>query len=73
MRRVRRSGISVTLYVMVGFPTETRAEARATLDTILANREDIQEVSVRVFYLDARSEVFKRASEFVDRRGLPRH
>jgi hypothetical protein len=61
---VRRAGISVTLYVMVGFPTETRAEARATLDTILANRESIQEVSVRVFYLDERSEVFKRASEF---------
>ncbi len=64
VRRVRRAGISVTLYVMVGFPTETRAEARATLDTILANRESIQEVSVRVFYLDERSEVFKRASEF---------
>jgi anaerobic magnesium-protoporphyrin IX monomethyl ester cyclase len=64
VRRVRRSGISVTLYVMVGFPTETRAEARATLETILANRDAVQEVSVRVFYLDERSEVFKRASEF---------
>lgn len=64
VQRVRRAGISVTLYVMVGFPTETRAEARATLDTILAHRESIQEVSVRVFYLDERSEVFKRASEF---------
>jgi hypothetical protein len=64
VRRVRNSGISVTLYVMVGFPTETREEARQTLRTILANRDLIQEVSVRVFYLDERSEVFKRRSEF---------
>jgi radical SAM superfamily enzyme len=64
IRRVRRAGISVTLYVMVGFPTETREEARATLDTILAHRDLIQEVSVRVFYLDETSEVFRRREEF---------
>jgi radical SAM superfamily enzyme YgiQ (UPF0313 family) len=71
VRRVRSAGISVTLYVMVGFPTETRAEARDTLDTILANRDSIQEVSVRVFYLDERSEVFKRAREFAIEEILP--
>jgi len=48
----------------VGFPTARRAAARATLDTILSHRDAIQEVSVRVFYLDERSEVFKRAQEF---------
>jgi len=64
VRRVRKSGISVTLYVMTGFPTETRDEARETLQTILANRDAIQEVSVRVFYLDETSEIFKRRSEF---------
>lgn len=64
VRRVRKSGISVTLYVMVGFPTETRDEARETLQTILANRDAIQEVSVRVFYLDESSEIFKRRQEF---------
>jgi hypothetical protein len=64
VHRVRKAGISVTLYVMVGFPTETREEARATLDAIVANREAIQEVSVRVFYLDETSEVFRRRSEF---------
>ena len=64
VRRVRRAGISVTLYVMVGFPTETREEARATLDSILTHRDLIQEVSVRVFYLDETSEVFKRRDEF---------
>jgi radical SAM superfamily enzyme YgiQ (UPF0313 family) len=64
VRRVRQSGISVTLYVMVGFPTETREEARATLEAILADRGAIQEVSVRVFYLDETSEIFRRRAEF---------
>jgi len=64
VRRVHEAGISVTLYAMVGFPTETRAEARQTLDSILAHREWIQEVSVRVFYLDESSEIYKRREEF---------
>ncbi len=64
IRNVREAGISVTLYVMVGFPTETREEALSTLSAILDNRELVQEVSVRVFYLDERSEIFKRRSEF---------
>ncbi len=64
IRNVREAGISVTLYVMVGFPTETREEALSTLETILANRELVQEVSVRVFYLDERSEIFRRRIEF---------
>jgi radical SAM superfamily enzyme YgiQ (UPF0313 family) len=64
VRRVRNAGISVTLYAMIGFPTETVAEARETLDTILAHRELIQEVSVRVFYLDESSEIYKRRKEF---------
>ena len=64
IKRVRAAGISVTLYAMVGFPTETREEARETLSSIVDNREHIQEVSVRVFYLDERSEIFKRRDEF---------
>lgn len=64
VRRVRQAGISVTLYVMVGFPSETRAEARQTLAALLAEREHVQEVSVRVFYLDERSEIFQRRAEF---------
>jgi radical SAM superfamily enzyme YgiQ (UPF0313 family) len=64
IRATHAAGISVTLYAMVGFPTETRAEARATLRTILANQRHIQEVSVRVFYLDESSEIFRRRSEF---------
>lgn len=64
IQRVRNSGISVTLYVMIGFPTETRAEAEETLSTVLANRDIIQEVSVRVFYLDETSEIYRRREEF---------
>jgi radical SAM superfamily enzyme YgiQ (UPF0313 family) len=64
IRNTHAAGISVTLYAMVGFPTETREEARATLRTILANQRHIQEVSVRVFYLDESSEIFRRRSEF---------
>ncbi len=64
IRNTHAAGISVTLYAMVGFPTETQEEARQTLRTILANQQWIQEVSVRVFYLDESSEIFRRRSEF---------
>jgi len=64
IRRGHDAGTSVTLYAMVGFPTETREEALATLDTILAHRDLIQEVSVRVFYLDESSEIYRRREEF---------
>ncbi|MCC6407389.1 MAG: radical SAM protein [Planctomycetes bacterium] len=64
IRRVHDAGISVTLYVMLGFPTETKEEALATLNTIVENQRWIQEVSVRVFYLDERSEIFQRRQEF---------
>jgi hypothetical protein len=49
---------------MVGFPTETRDEARTTLQAILDHRDSIQEISARVFYLDERSEIFQRRAEF---------
>lgn len=71
IHRCHDAGISVTLYVMVGFPTETTEEAKETLAAILANRDAIQEVSVRVFYLDEASEIFRRAREFDIREILP--
>jgi len=64
IQRVHEAGISVTLYAMVGFPTETREEARQTLQTIVDNQQWIQEVSVRVFYLDESSEIYRRRDEF---------
>jgi hypothetical protein len=71
IRRCHDAGISVTLYVMIGFPTETAAEAEETLTAVLENREKIQEVSVRVFYLDETSEIYRRAKEFDVREVLP--
>ncbi len=64
IKRAHNAGISVTLYVMIGFPTETEEEAMHTLNTVIANQEFVQEVSVRVFYLDERSELFDRREEF---------
>jgi radical SAM superfamily enzyme YgiQ (UPF0313 family) len=64
IRRVHDAGISVTLYVMVGFPTETAEEAQQTRETLLANRDVFEEASARVFYLDEKSEIFKRREEF---------
>jgi len=64
IHRVHDAGISVTLYVMVGFPTETEAEARLTLDTLVANSTHFEEASVRVFYLDELSEVYQRPADF---------
>jgi len=46
------AGISVTFYAMVGFPTETRAEARATLDFILEHSDVVREVSLQTFHID---------------------
>ena len=64
IKRVHNVGISVTLYTMIGFPTETREEALKTLETVMAHQEYIQEVSARVFYLDESSEIFRRRDEF---------
>ncbi len=64
IRRVHDAGISVTLYVMVGFPTETEEEADLTLQTLLQNRAYFEEASMRVFYLDYKSEAFRRPKDF---------
>ncbi|MDP6461467.1 MAG: radical SAM protein, partial [Gemmatimonadota bacterium] len=64
IRRVHDAGISVTLYVMVGFPTETEEEAQLTLNTLVENSRYFEEVSLRVFYLDYKSEVFRRPKDF---------
>jgi hypothetical protein len=64
IRNVHDAGISVTLYVMVGFPTETEAEARETLRTLLENRRSFEEVSIRVFYLDDMSDIFRTPERF---------
>ncbi|QDU68470.1 B12-binding domain-containing radical SAM protein [Engelhardtia mirabilis] len=46
------AGISVTFYAMVGFPSETREEARATLDFLRQHAGTVREVSLQTFHID---------------------
>lgn len=64
VRNVAEAGIAVVLYTMIGFPTETEEEARRTLAWIRAHRPHIQEVSLRIFYLDHLSTVFREPERF---------
>ncbi|MBM3978399.1 MAG: radical SAM protein, partial [Planctomycetes bacterium] len=59
-----RAGISVTFYAMVGFPTETREEARATLEVLLANKHSVREVSLQTFHIDEIAETYHRPEAF---------
>ena len=57
------AGISVTFYAMVGFPSETREEARETMRLITEhgakNGGPIREVSLQTFHVDEVAEVFR--------------
>jgi len=68
LRRLARAGISNTLYTMIGFPTETREEALQTLQWLRDHQDCIDEVSLRIFYVDHLSKVF----EHPDRYGVER-
>ncbi|MFT4710183.1 MAG: hypothetical protein ACJAZ8_001648 [Planctomycetota bacterium] len=63
------AGISVTFYAMVGFPSETREEARDTLAMLQENAAGtigpngksgpLREVSLQTFHVDEVAEVFR--------------
>lgn len=53
------AGISVTWYAMIGFPSETRAEAKATMDFIEEHAGIIKEVSMQTFHIDEVAETFR--------------
>jgi len=57
-RKCHEAGISVTLYAMLGFPSETRAEAHATLDFLQRHADSIQEVSLAAFHIDEVADVY---------------
>ncbi len=59
-----KAGISVTFYAMVGFPSETREEARATLDFLLAHSDVVREVSLQTFHLDEVAETYRDPAAF---------
>jgi len=63
-RNCAAAGISVTWYAMVGFPSETRAEARATLEFIRQNADVVREVSLQTFHMDEVAETFRDPEAF---------
>ncbi len=63
-RNCTEAGISVTFYAMVGFPTETRAEARATLDFLRRHSDVVREVSLQTFHIDEVAEIYRNPEPF---------
>lgn len=64
LRRLADAGISNTLYTMIGFPTETREEALQTLAWLRAHEACVDEVSLRIFYIDHLSKVFEHPDHY---------
>jgi radical SAM superfamily enzyme YgiQ (UPF0313 family) len=64
IRATHAAGISVTLYTMVGLPTETREEADATRAFIVRNADWIGEISLQIFNLDMVSPMYRDPERF---------
>ena len=64
VKNVSDAGIAVVLYTMIGFPTETEEEARQTLKWVREHQPWIQEVSLRIFYIDLLSTVYAKPEAF---------
>ncbi len=58
------AGISVTLYAMVGFPSETREEAQATLQYIIDSVPQVREVSLQTFHIDEVALTYREPERF---------
>lgn len=63
-RNCARAGISVTFYAMVGFPSETREEARATLRFLMDARDVVREVSLQTFHIDEVAQTYREPKRF---------
>jgi hypothetical protein len=63
-RNCKDAGISVTFYAMVGFPTETREEARATLEFLVSNADVVREVSLQTFHIDEVAQTYREPDLF---------
>ncbi|MCP5021278.1 MAG: radical SAM protein [bacterium] len=58
------AGISVTLYAMVGFPSETKEEALATLKYIEDSVPQVREVSLQTFHIDGVAQTYREPEKF---------
>ena len=63
-RNCTEADISVTFYAMVGFPTETREEARETLRFIEEHSDIVREVSLQTFHIDEVAKTYKEPEQF---------
>jgi hypothetical protein len=70
VRNLADAGISITLYTMIGFPTETQEEARQTLQWLRDHKDVVHEVSLRIFYIDHLSKVYEHPENYQVRRIL---
>jgi radical SAM superfamily enzyme YgiQ (UPF0313 family) len=59
-----RTGIKTSLYLIIGFPTETKEEARETLDFLLTNREMVSFIALHIFCLEKGSNIEKVPEHF---------
>ncbi|HRV80185.1 MAG TPA: radical SAM protein, partial [Planctomycetota bacterium] len=64
VKNCAEAGISVTLYAMVGFPSETREEARATLQYIEDSVPYVREVSLQTFHIDEVALTYREPERF---------
>jgi len=63
-RHCHKAGISVHLCLILGFPSETRAQARETLAFIEANREAISSLTYALFALYKGSRVYDEPQRY---------
>lgn len=59
-----RAGIKNCVYIMFGFPTETKEEALETLEFLKENQDSVDLVSVSIFGLQKGSEICKNPERF---------
>lgn len=64
LRNCNQAGIGVNLQTFLGFPTETREEARMTVDFVAAHQEYIDSVSICTFKLLPLSKVDLEPSRY---------
>ncbi len=61
---LKKADIHIHLFVIFGFPTETRNEARQTLDFLLKNRDLYDNCSIQPFCLEEGTVIFNNPDKF---------
>ena len=66
LKNCRKAGIPVHLYMIVGFPTETEAEARASFHTVHQWKQEglAREVIYNVFQISGGSDIARNPAEY---------